>query len=61
MKKELPTEYKMYSLSDLEGMLGLSRRSLFNYIKNKTLPAVKIGGKWMVRETDLKMFIGLHS
>jgi hypothetical protein len=56
-KQTVPEElrkYKMYSLKELEPILGLTRVTLLNYVNNGTLPAVKVGNKWMVSEQALK-------
>lgn len=46
-----------YSLPDLEPMLGVSYRTLQNWVKTGYLPAVKITNKWRISETDLLKFI----
>lgn len=48
---------KMYSLTDLEDILGVTHRTLQEWVKVKKLPAVKIGGRWKVKESDLQRII----
>lgn len=48
---------KLYTLTEIEPILGVSHRTLLSYVKNGTLHAVKIGGKWKVSEKDLKKLI----
>lgn len=48
---------KLYTLSEIEPILGVSHRTLLSYVKNGTLHAVKIGGKWKVTEKELKRLI----
>lgn len=53
-KKEF---FKMYTLPELEEMLTISNRTLLTYIKEGKLKAVKIGGKWLISEDNLKKFL----
>lgn len=60
MAKEVRTElekYKLYTLTELEPILGVTHRTLLTYIKSKRLKGVKIGGKWKVTEDALKDFL----
>lgn len=50
-------ELKVYSLTEIEPILGVTHRTLLTYIKNGKLKGVKIGGKWKVSEENLKKFI----
>lgn len=54
INKEL---FKMYTLPQLEELLTISNRTLLTYIKEGRLKAVKIGGKWLVSEDNLKKFL----
>lgn len=45
---------QLYNLSEVEKLLGVSRETLLNYIRSGKIEALKIGGKWKVRETTLK-------
>ena len=47
---------KMYTLKELESVLGVSNRTLQNYIRQGRLRAVKMG-KWRVSEENLQAFI----
>ena len=49
--------FKLYTLSELQPILGVSNRTLHTYIKDGRLKAVKIGGKWKVTEENLKKFV----
>ncbi len=48
---------KVYSLTEIEPILGVTHRTLLTYIKNGRLKGVKIGGKWKVSEENLRKFI----
>lgn len=52
-------DVKCYSLTELENVLGVTHRTLLTYVKNKKLKAVKIGGRWKVKECDLMAFLGV--
>ncbi len=44
---------KVYTLEELTELLHLTRRTLYNYIKDGKLKAVKIGREWRVTEETL--------
>lgn len=46
-------EIKTYTLHQVEEILHLSRRTLYRYIKENKLPAVKIGSEWRITEAAL--------
>lgn len=47
----------LYTLTELESILGVTHRTLQSYMKDGRLKGVKIGGKWKVSEENLKKFI----
>ena len=47
----------VYTLTELEPILGVTHRTLLTYVTSGRLKAVKIGGKWKVSEENLKKFI----
>lgn len=49
--------FRLYSLTELEEILGVTHRTLLDYVKQGKLKARKIGGKWKVTEENLKLFI----
>lgn len=48
---------RQYTLTELEPILGVTHRTLQNYVKSGKLKAVRIGGKWKVSEDTLRKFI----
>lgn len=48
---------KVYTLEEVAAILQLTRRTLYTYIKNGQLKAVKIGKYWRVSEETLQQFI----
>jgi excisionase family DNA binding protein len=57
MSNEQATAFKLYTLTDLEKILGVTHRTLQTYMKNGRLKGVKIGGKWKITEENLKRFL----
>lgn len=49
-------EIKIYSLKEVEKILQVSQRTLYNYIKTGKLKAVKMGKYWRVSHESLKDF-----
>lgn len=61
--KNMTTEntIRLYTLTELAPMLGVTPRTLQSYVKSGRLKGVKIGGKWKVTEENLKKFINGNS
>ncbi len=51
----------LYTLTELEPVLGVTHRTLQTYIKDGRLKGIKVGGKWRVTEENLKKFINGES
>jgi len=58
-KEKIPveTDIKVYSPEQVAEILQVTTRTINNYIKAKTLKAVKIGKFWRVSDENLKEFI----
>ena len=56
-QEQLESITTAYTLEELKPVLGVSYRSLLQYIKDGKLAAVKIGGRWKVSADNLKAFI----
>jgi len=50
-------DIRLYTLTELEPVLGVTHRTLQSYIKDGRLKGVKIGGKWKVSEESLQRFL----
>lgn len=50
-------EIHLYTLTELEPILGVTHRTLQTYIKTGRLKGVKIGGKWKVSAETLQRFV----
>lgn len=52
-------KYKLYTVKELEPVIGKSRQSIILYIKAGKLKAKKIGNQWRISEEALREFLGL--
>lgn len=52
-------EIKTYTLTEVADALKVTRRTLYNYIKEGKLPAVKVGSQWRVTDQAIKEFLSL--
>lgn len=50
-------DMRVYTLDEVADIVGLTRRTLYTYVKTKQLKAVKIGRGWRVTEKALKDFV----
>ena len=52
---------KYYTVADLTQMLNVCEKTIFRMIKHKDrskqLPAVKVAGKWLIKESDLRDYL----
>lgn len=51
------TEIKLYTLKEVEDILKVTQRTLYRYIKEGNLHAVKVGREWRVTHEALQAFI----
>jgi excisionase family DNA binding protein len=50
-------DFELYTIEEISEILKVTPRTIYNYIKNKNLKAVKIGKYWRVTDIALKEFI----
>lgn len=50
-------DIRVYTLDEVADILTLTKRTLYTYIKEGKLKAVKIGREWRVSEETLRKFI----
>lgn len=50
-------EIKLYTIEEVTDVLKVSRRTIYTYLKEGKLKAVKIGKYWRVSEENLQEFI----
>ena len=48
---------KHYDIKETADILGISSTSVLNYIKAGTMKAAKVGGRWLVKEEDIKAYL----
>lgn len=53
--------FRLYTLTEVEPILGVTHRTLLDYVNKGKLKAAKIGGKWKVSEENLRAFINGES
>lgn len=51
------SEYKIYTLDEVAKKLGVTKRTLYSYIKAEKLKANKPQGRWIVTEDNLRLFV----
>lgn len=51
---------KLYNIGEISELLQTTRRTIYRYIKDGKLQAIKIGGQWKVTEQALKDFLNLR-
>lgn len=51
------TDMKVYTIEELETLLHVTRRTLYSYIKDGKLSAVKMGKYWRVTQKQLDDFL----
>lgn len=50
-------EVKLYDIKEVAKILDISTRTVSSYIKDGKIKAMKIGGKWKIKEDDLKKYL----
>lgn len=50
-------EMRLYTVTEIAPVLGVSRVTLKSYIKGGRLKAVKVGGKWKISQDAIRRFI----
>ncbi len=56
IKQERP-DLRLYSLEELSQLIGVTHRTMWNYVKEGKIKATKIGGAWKVTEENYKRFV----
>ena len=52
----LTKDTEVFTLKEVEAMLQVTRRTLYNWIKDKNLNAFKVGKEWRVTRDALEDF-----
>ncbi|MDI6452978.1 helix-turn-helix domain-containing protein [Peloplasma aerotolerans] len=51
------SEFKLYTIDEVAGILKVTQRTIYNYIKSGMLKAIKIGKYWRINHVDLERFL----
>lgn len=51
------SELKVYTTDEIVDLLHVTRRSIYSYIKDGKLKAVKVGKAWRVTQENLEDFL----
>lgn len=51
------TELKLYTVDELAKLFEVTRRTMYNYVKQGKVKGVKIGGTWKFTEENIKKFV----
>ncbi|MDY0345815.1 MAG: helix-turn-helix domain-containing protein [Bacilli bacterium] len=52
-------EFKLYTIEEISVILKVTQRTIYNYIKDGQLKAVKIGKYWRIKHNDFQLLIDL--
>ena len=56
------SDCKLIPIEELKSILRVSKSTIYRYLNNHSLPAVRVAGRTMVKMQDLKAFVdGLES
>ena len=59
---ENPANQKEYlSVAEMASEFGIHEMTFYRMIRDKKIPAFKIGSQWRVRRTDLNKWLESHS
>lgn len=50
-------KFRLYDLSEVAKILGVTHRTVWNYVKSGKIPAKMVGGKWKINELNLTAYI----
>lgn len=57
MEKRSSESLKCYSINELSEILGVTRRTVWNYVKAGELKGKKLGKEWRITEEHLREFL----
>lgn len=50
-------ELKFITLEEAARMLQISKRTVFRMVHRRTIPALRVGGQWRIRESEFRKWI----
>ena len=51
------TELKFLTLAEAAAILQISKRTILRMVQKKDVPALKVGGQWRLRESQLRRWV----
>ena len=51
------TELRFLTLAEAAAILQVSKRTILRMVQKKDVPALKVGGQWRLRESQLKNWV----
>ena len=61
IRENLANQKEYLSVSDMAEEFGIHEMTFYRMIRDKKIPAFKIGSQWRVRRTDLNRWLDEHS
>jgi excisionase family DNA binding protein len=56
-RRKVLEEFVLYTIEEVMNILKVTRRTVYNYIKNGDVKAIKIGKYWRISHSNLQDFI----
>lgn len=60
MIENLANQKEYLSVADMASEFGIHEMTFYRMIRDKKIPAFKIGSQWRVRRIDLNKWLGEH-
>lgn len=56
-REERLADVRLYKLSEVAEIMGVTHRTIWNYVKAGKIPARKIAGTWRITEKNLRDYL----
>ncbi len=56
-REEAIADLRLYKLSEVAAIMGVTHRTVWNYVKAGKIPARKIAGTWRITEGNLREYL----
>ena len=61
LRENLANQKEYLSVADMASEFGIHEMTFYRMIRDKKIPAFKIGSQWRVRRADLNKWLESHS
>ncbi|MBU0507031.1 MAG: helix-turn-helix domain-containing protein [bacterium] len=61
IRENLANQNEYLSVADMAAEFGIHEMTFYRMIRDKKIPAFKIGSQWRVRRSDLNKWLESHS